>query len=88
MAARTTLADLVSDSALRDLAGERSYARGVVRSLRADSREITAEVFGSEVYHVWLWRDQRALDCDCTCPVGQDGDFCKHLVATGEPQQQ
>ena len=39
---------------------------------------VTAVVRGSVEYDVVL--DGR--DGDCTCPVGQRGQFCKHLVAT------
>lgn len=30
-----------------------------------------------------LWQEDDELMYECSCPVGQDGDFCKHCVATG-----
>ncbi|MBI3918436.1 MAG: hypothetical protein HY322_15685 [Betaproteobacteria bacterium] len=85
-----TLAGLVTESALEELAGDRYFERGLayfrhgaVGRLRASNKEISARVEGSRPYAVRLWLDGRALDWDCTCPLGRDGEFCKHLVATG-----
>jgi len=40
-------------------------------------------VIGTSVYIVKLWLEGRRLDWSCTCPVEEDGEFCKHAVATG-----
>lgn len=85
-----TLADLVTESALEELAGDRYFERGLVyfrhsavSRLRAGEKEISARVRGTRPYAVRLWLDGRELRWDCTCPLGRDGEFCKHLVATG-----
>lgn len=85
-----TLANLVTESALEELAGDRYFERGIayfrhgaVSRLRAGAKEISARVRGSRPYAVQLRVNGRELDWDCTCPLGRDGEFCKHLVATG-----
>jgi uncharacterized Zn finger protein len=74
-------------------AGPRSYDRGLdylsqVRDLDFNGPEITATVYGSDAYEVCLIVDTGrsgniALVGDCSCPFGQEGNFCKHCVATG-----
>jgi uncharacterized Zn finger protein len=90
MPATTTLADLVSESSLETLAGERYFERGlayfregVVDLLHADEHEIAGNVLGTESYGVRLWLKRRLLNWACTSPLGEQGEFCKHLVATG-----
>ena len=90
MPAKTTLADLVSESSLETLAGERYFERGlayfrdgVVNLFHADEREIAGNVLGTEFYGVRLWLKRGLLNWACTCPLGEQGEFCKHLVATG-----
>lgn len=90
MPAKTTLADLVSESSLETLAGERYFERGLayfrdgtVDLLHADEREIAGNVLGTESYGVRLWLKRGLLNWACTCPLGEQGEFCKHLVATG-----
>lgn len=75
---------------LRRLAGPRSFERGEayfedgrVGSLVEDKGKITAFVHGSSKYRVKLWNEDGNLEYECSCPVGQDGDFCKHCVAVG-----
>lgn len=76
-------------SAIQSLADLRSFLRGVgyQREGRVEIEErsdgrITAVVRGSMPYRVELRRDPR-VTWSCTCPVGQDGNFCKHCVAVG-----
>ena len=90
MSAKTTLADLLSESSLETFAGERYFERGlayfrdgVVDLLHADEREIAGTVLGTESYGVRLWLKRGLLNWACTCPLGEQGEFCKHLVATG-----
>lgn len=85
-----TLADLLSEASLEALAGKRSVARGQayyragsVEILHRDEREIAGWVAGTETYAVRLWMSRRLLNWACTCPRGERGEFCKHLVATG-----
>jgi uncharacterized Zn finger protein len=63
--------------------GEVYFADGAVRSLKRQAGGIKAVVVGTRTYRVRLRVEGGALDYDCTCPVGQDGDFCKHCVAVG-----
>ena len=78
---------------LKAAAGPRSYDRGLdyvsqVKDLEFDGAEITATVYGSDAYEVCLTVGRArsgniALVGDCSCPFGQEGNFCKHCVATG-----
>lgn len=84
------LDDLITEGALRTLAGDRAFARGAayfesgaVADLVDTGKAIKARVIGSDEYEVRLWPDRGVLDYSCTCPVGDDGDFCKHAVAAG-----
>jgi uncharacterized Zn finger protein len=71
------------------LAGARTFARGMayfhggaVGLLDADEWEARASVQGTQRYHVRLAAGSGAeLDYECDCPVGEDGTFCKHVVA-------
>lgn len=63
--------------------GEAYFAEGAVRSLRGDGAGVKAVVQGTHRYRVRLWAEGGDLDHDCTCPIGRDGDFCKHCVAVG-----
>lgn len=72
------------------MAGARSYARGEeylargrVRSLAAHAGTITAKVHGAREYRVKVIVEAGGIDFSCTCPVGTDGEFCKHCVAAG-----
>lgn len=45
---------------------------------------VVATVHGSGRYRVRLTgRQDQMLDGECSCPYGQDGNFCKHCVAVG-----
>lgn len=84
------LEDLITEGALLGLAGERAFARGAayfeagaVADLVDTGKVIKARVVGTDEYQVVLWPERKALAYSCTCPVGADGDFCKHAVATG-----
>ncbi|HYW26926.1 MAG TPA: SWIM zinc finger family protein [Terriglobales bacterium] len=58
-------------------------ARGRVHGLAHDGEVVVAEVVGGRRYRVRLWAEDDALAHACTCPVGEDGRFCKHCVAVG-----
>jgi uncharacterized Zn finger protein len=90
MSASSGLSALVTPEALRRLAGAQSFARGQayfaaghVRTLLDDGETVAARVFGTREYRVRLDAVDGDLEYDCTCPVGRDGDFCKHCVAMG-----
>ena len=76
--------------ALRRAAGPRSFERGEayfkagrVKFLDEYEGAITAQVAGTRPYRVKLRARGRGLASDCTCPYGQEGEFCKHAVAVG-----
>ena len=82
---------------LRELAGERSYQRGVkyyaegrVTRLRDEGDRVTGWVEGSDTWRVRLRGHGDDLRADCNCPAYDDTGFCKHIVAValaanGEP---
>lgn len=83
------LRELLSKN-MKKLAGAVYYARGkayfeqgLVSSLDENDDEITACVEGTYDYEVRLWEEASELCYECSCPVGQDADFCKHCVAVG-----
>ncbi len=86
----TTLSDRLDEGSLRDLAGDRSFQRGVnyleegrVHALAQYGDRITAKVYGTHTYKVDLWLEADDLEYTCTCPLGDEGLFCKHCVAVG-----
>src|SRR5574340_246326 len=88
--ATDALARLVTETALEKLAGERSYARGLayfqhgaVLDLVRTRDALKARVLGSDEYRVALRAAGRELEWSCTCPLGEEGEFCKHAVAAG-----
>lgn len=88
--ASAELGQVISHNALRRLAGTRTYERGreyfesgCVGPLSRANGSVAAEVTGSLVYQARLWLNGSGLDYSCTCPVGDDGECCKHVVALG-----
>jgi len=82
------LRSLLTTGALLKLAGEAAFARGAgyhrggrVISLAEADGVLTAEVAGTEDYHVRIWSDAGRVGFDCDCPVGIELRFCKHCVA-------
>jgi uncharacterized Zn finger protein len=78
----------LNDDTLLALAGEGAFARGskyaqqgcaVVAACTGE--EITGRVHGSANYRVALYLVGEELQGDCNCPMGDQGDFCKHQVA-------
>lgn len=87
---KSTLTELLNRNVLREMAGERSFARGkeyfsadCVHGIAEHEGTIAAKVQGTHAYRVKLWIKGGGLDYSCTCPVGADGEFCKHCVAVG-----
>lgn len=75
-------------AALRELAGERVFARGEayfhdgqVEIISALSGSVLARVAGTEVYRIRLTGEGAAIGGDCTCPAFDDRGMCKHMVA-------
>src|SRR5882724_7330151 len=91
MPANGSLKKILTRQNLRQLAGDRSFERGEeyfarqqVDILVDHAGRLTAIVHGSDEYHVTLSPANNAdpnLDYNCSCPMGQDGNFCKHCVA-------
>jgi uncharacterized Zn finger protein len=75
---------------LKRLSSDRSFAHGEayfnegrVRFLAEQEGVLTAVVSGQKDYRVKLELDDGEIEYSCDCPVGLDGEFCKHLVAAG-----
>jgi uncharacterized Zn finger protein len=81
---------LITDASLAKLAGEKSFARGAgyfdagaVTDLLQTRDAVRPTVAGNDDYRVILKPAGRTLDWSCTCPLGDEGTFCKHAVAAG-----
>ncbi len=62
--------------------GEGYFESGRVGNLRFHTHGVQAKVSGRHVYQVKLdWSD--GFDYRCNCPMGEQGDCCKHCVAVG-----
>ena len=90
MAEATTHSSLhnLSRRSIRALAGASYFARGEkyfdegrVQGLTEYRGQVVAKVTGTEDYRVKLWAERGRLGYSCSCPVGDDGEFCKHCVA-------
>jgi uncharacterized Zn finger protein len=75
-------------SRLKRLASTRSFARGQayynegrVKGLSDREGRLEAIVTGQHDYPIRLRSDGSEIEYSCDCPVGLDGEFCKHLVA-------
>ena len=83
-----TLAEVFTTSTVMDLAGPRSYKRGMAYfyegrigpSVGGD-QQLEVTVVGTVPYVVKLWVDGDESGWSCTCPAAEDGSFCKHCVA-------
>ncbi len=80
----------ITEKNLRSLTDSGRYQRGrdyfndgAVTNLREYRGRITATVTGSQNYQVKLWEEDGQLEYECSCPDGQDYEFCKHCVAVG-----
>ena len=77
-----------SRRAILGMAGSRAFERGRnyaangrVRKLLLHATAAEATVRGSALYRVRLWVEDADAGFTCSCPVGEDGEFCKHCVA-------
>lgn len=62
--------------------GERYYEEGDVHNLECTKNQITADVYGSDIYEVTIdLEDGQVEEMDCTCPYAEQGEYCKHMVA-------
>jgi uncharacterized Zn finger protein len=74
--------------ALRDLAGDKVFARGEtyhrdgqVQILTIEPKRVLAQVAGSEDYRTELAGRGTDIRGHCSCPAFHDWGFCKHMVA-------
>jgi uncharacterized Zn finger protein len=84
------LSRILTPGALRELADRRSFERGEeyfesgqVQEVKLTKNGLDGAVLGNHLYAVRLWAEGRRLRFSCTCPVGDEGEFCKHCVAVG-----
>ena len=84
----SSLRKALSLRAVKELADDGSFSRGEeyqadgqVESITEHGDMIVAEVSGTRDYRIKLWAKGGRLDYSCNCPVGAEGDFCKHCVA-------
>ncbi|MFD7920054.1 SWIM zinc finger domain-containing protein [Streptomyces sp. NPDC059740] len=81
--------DGLTEAQLRKLAGARSFERGLgyldaVSGVEVGADRVRASVHGTERYEAELVLDGPTGPAgECDCPYGQEGNFCKHLVALG-----
>jgi uncharacterized Zn finger protein len=76
-----------TEADIQRVAGSRSFERGTeyvadVEDLEVSDSRITATVYGTHEYRITLMTSGGHLSGQCTCPHGQEGNFCKHCVAT------
>lgn len=72
---------------LRNNATPTSYSRGEdyideVNKLTKRGNTYTAQVYGSDIYHVTIESNAFDANCFCSCPYDWGG-ICKHVVAVG-----
>jgi uncharacterized Zn finger protein len=89
METASSLQVVLTDSIIRSLAGERFYQRGVdyfrrnrVVELAHAGDVLEATVSGTEDYGVRIFVSGQRFEYMCECPLGDEGQFCKHCVAT------
>lgn len=89
MSHSSSLADVITLAEVQSLADLKTFARGKAyfhegAVSRLDERDgvLHASVQGTHRYGVELGvSDDGDLTYECSCPVGEDGLFCKHAVA-------
>jgi uncharacterized Zn finger protein len=84
----TPFASILHKETLKSLADSRSYVRGRdyfergrVKAVAREKASIAGVVVGEIAYAVRLWVKDSSLAYSCSCPQGQEGNFCKHCVA-------
>lgn len=89
MLSRSLTSKLTRERLLR-LAGDRAFDRGErymqearVGEIVEDGDSLVASVHGEMRYRTILTIGRSGITGSCTCPVGDEGTFCKHCVAVG-----
>lgn len=74
--------------ALREIAGEKVFARGSeyyedgrVQTLALEPDRVLAQVAGTDEYRTTLTGRGKTIDGECSCRAFEDWGFCKHMVA-------
>ncbi|GAB4581043.1 MAG: hypothetical protein Fur0022_37880 [Anaerolineales bacterium] len=82
--------ELLNEQNLRRYAGNNTFSKGMqyywqqkVEIIRLDEDTAHLHVLGTQQYCVDLEEAGGNLYTECTCPQGQAGNFCKHIVAAG-----
>jgi len=75
-------------AALRQIAGEKVFARGEayhrdgqVVLLRIERDRVVGQVAGTEDYRTEILGRGKKIAGECSCPAYEDWGFCKHMVA-------
>lgn len=83
------LESVLSDASVRRFAGATYYKRGLeyfqrrrVKRVERFGDSLEALVVGTETYAVVLTATAKSFTYRCVCPLGEEGAFCKHCVAT------
>ncbi|HWU88511.1 MAG TPA: SWIM zinc finger family protein [Kofleriaceae bacterium] len=80
---RDTIAVIVGSKVFER--GEECFASGRVLHVDAGRGELRGAVrpqeIGRAVYSVRIWVREEGLAYECTCPMGEQQQFCKHAVA-------
>lgn len=80
---RQTIAVIVGSKTFER--GERCFAAKRVQRVEASRGELRGTVWPSEAgrapYLVRIWMRAEGLAYECTCPIGEQSQFCKHTVA-------
>lgn len=81
-------ASILHKDAIQKITDERSFARGRdyfekgrVKALARHKSSIVGVVEGETAYAVRVWVKDSGLAYSCSCPRGEEGEFCKHCVA-------
>src|SRR5215469_1115047 len=61
--------------------GEDYASAGAVRITDQGPERVAARVQGTRRYDVVLTEEDGELLHECSCPMGEQGNFCKHCVA-------
>ncbi len=82
------LLEFLTPTTVKSLASTGSLERGIayhrdgrVEIGSVEEVRVEATVRGSMPYRVVLWAQDGRLEWDCSCPVGDRDEFCKHCVA-------
>jgi len=86
------IAHVLHRETIEALVGARTFERGDrcfrarrVLSVAVDAGQLRGKVRPSENgradYEVRVWTKEDGIAYRCTCPVGEEGRFCKHAVA-------